>query len=325
MVEIKCDILECAFVEHINIIGSYDGLIYDSGTCKSFLFESLRDQQIQHKLKSNCNIRFVDSPYTLSGLQLNQSDCIVIDEANFAPEEIDQLLHAIRQVNAYFIVIGRLFVKQLEYSVDAIWQMRYTNDVFELSKAFDNVQSCDKYCNIIACEDSTPVASIYADILGEDVIPVRGRSNFYKYIKNEFVAFIIADKPKFGQELLNLIYRAMSGKSKTKYLVLFLPSCFEEIVCELGGIEKHANLDTSFDFEELAMKDCDWNKNNTVESVRSLRFNCDISKSLILSDLYKFYYGHNVNNCSRCYVVALEDQRFFDALCYKQGMTKIVS
>ena len=187
MAEIKCDILDCAFVEHINIIGSYDGLIYDSGTCKSFLFESLRDQQIQHKLKSNCNIRFVDSPYTLSGLQLNQSDCIVIDEANFAPEEI---------------------------------------------------------------------------------------------------------------------------------------------VCEIGGIEKHADLDASFDFEEyfeeLAMKDCDWNKNNTAESVRSLRFNCDISKSLILSDLYKFYYGHNVNNCSRCYVVALEDQRFFDALCYKQEMTKIV-
>lgn len=309
MISIDCDVLHVCFDDHVNVIGSKDGLIFDSGTRKSFLFEMLKEQQVLKKLKSNCSIRFADSPYVLAGISLKGNDCIVIDEANFAPKEFDQLFQQVREANAYLIVIGRMYIKQLEYSVDAIYQFSYENGIFEIERAFHNVNSHKENIKLITCEDSTAVASVYTEVLEQDVIPARGRSNFFKYIKSKDTVFVVADKPKFGAELLNLIYRCKTFTSAVNKILLFLPSCFEEIVCELYGLTtgETSAFDLEEYFEDLASKECGWDKDNTALSVKKVRVSADFCDSYILHELKDFYEGKELDSSLRCYNVNLDD------------------
>lgn len=311
MIRIASDAFDFECGEHVIILGNMDGLIFDSGTYKSFLFATLVHAQNSNRLKSNCRVRLVDSPYTLADVALNSADCVIIDELNFAPNEVNLLLDTVRRANAYLIVIGRIFIKQLEYSVDAIFTFRYSENKFTVRQYFLNSHSQPFHADIAACEDSTSVAGVYSRALGDEVVPVRGRSHFFKFVKKYGTAFLIADKPKFGQDLLDIIYRAKAGDSGIRHLVLFLPDCFEEIVCEVAGAvsleEEIDYFDREQYYERLAETITQWNKSNVTKSVADICDMFDMGSSEILKDLERYYHQMEVLDDSRCYVIDLDE------------------
>ena len=72
------------------------------------------------------------------------------------------------------------------------------------SRYFQNTDQVELMPDIVACEDSTSIAAIYSGMLDTEVHPAFGRSNFFRIIKENQIAFIIADKPKFGSDLLKM-------------------------------------------------------------------------------------------------------------------------
>ena len=310
MIKIDCDIFHFESCDHINILGARQGLIFDSGSRKTFLFRSLQSQQNLGRMQSNGKVRLVDSPYTLSGIRFTSKDCVIIDELNFAPREIDALLMAVRKANAYLIVIGRILIKQLEYSVDAIYTFSYDSGKFYVERYFSNVSQQPFHADTAVCEDSTSVAAVYSQALEQEVIPACGRSNFFRYVKQKEIALVIADKPKFGPDLLNLIYRARTSGCRLRYLLLFLPACFEEIVCEVSSAmvsetkvsEEYDFFDEEQYYEYLAEKKAGWDKENVTKAVAGIVNSFHLESSAILRDLRIFYQGGTVGQDMRCYV-----------------------
>lgn len=315
MIKIECGIFNFESHDHINVLGCEQGLVFDSATHKTFLFRSLQSQQNLGHLSANCTVRLVDSPYTLSGINFTSEDCVIIDELNFAPREIDALLASIKKAQAYLIVIGRILIQQLEYSVDAIYAFTYDAGKFHVNKYFSNVSQQSYIAKTVVCEDSTSIAAVYSQALEQEVIPACGRSHFYKFIKQSEIAFVIADKPKFGPDLLNLIYRAKVSGSKLQYLVMFLPACFEEVVCEAAADtrqdvsepDKADFFDEEQYYECLAEKKAGWDKGNVTKSVAALMNVLNLKNSAILEDMQLFYHGCMVKNDMRCYVCDISD------------------
>lgn len=319
MIKIECEIFNFESHDHVNVLGCEQGLVFDSATRKTFLFRSLQSQQNLGHLRANCTVRLVDSPYTLSGISFTSEDCVIIDELNFAPREIDALLASIKRAHAYLIVIGRILINQLEYSVDAIYAFAYDSGKFHVNRYFSNVPQQSCLAEAIICEDSTSIAAVYSQALEQEVIPACGRSNFYKFIKQNEIAFVIADKPKFGQDLLNLIYRAKVSGSKLQYLIMFLPACFEEVVCEVAAdtIQDVSKQDKTDFFDEeqyyeyLAEKKAGWDKRNVTKSVVAIMNMLNLKNSAILEDMQLFYHGCKVKDDTRCYVCNISDVDIF--------------
>ncbi|MDD7332930.1 MAG: hypothetical protein PUG70_00885 [Lachnospiraceae bacterium] len=325
MIRIKCEVLDFSFEDHISIIGNSDGLLFDSGTYKSFLYQSLYDQQKLNKLESNCNVHFIDSPYVLSGIELKSSDCIVIDEANFAPEGLNELMQSVRKGNAYLIAIGRIYVKQFEYSVDSIYTFEMKNGMFAMHKYFENAIVQKNICDVVVCEDSSVVAALYSKVINDDVVSANGRSNFYRNIKQSNNAFLIADKPKFGQELLYLIYRIKNSNSCVKKLLLFLPSCFEEIICEVARLtsfdyECSNSFDLEMYYEKIACEKLGWDKRKVAKSFFLLETKYDFLSSKILKDLQLFYSNMPVQEEKYYYEIAIDDVNLFDLNKFMDGV-----
>lgn len=121
------------FTKHVNVIGGTDGMGFNSGTCKTYFYRRLVEEQLLGRIVTSNKIFLAQSPYAWSGIQLSSNYCVIIDEANFAPRELINLFEAVRKANAYLVVIGRMHVKQLVYSVDSIFKL---NDDFSLSQVF---------------------------------------------------------------------------------------------------------------------------------------------------------------------------------------------
>lgn len=315
MIRIKCDAFEFSSENHINILGAEDGLIYDSGTHKSHLMAILGEYQTEGALESNCVIHLADSPFIMANLDFHSNDCIIIDEWNYAPGQINDLLQRVRAANAYLIFIGRMNVRQLEYSVDAIYTFEYVDGRFPVKKYFGNTARSEWKSETVVCEDSAPVAALYAEILDYDSIQVaNGRSNFFKYIKDFGVAFLIADKPKFGQDLLSLVYQLKSNHYPVRYLLLFLPDCFEEVLYEAaenaGMIKNDLNREVYFDNEVYYEKAVDaleqWDKRKVARSIAELRMVLKFDQTEIMQDMKLFFENDVVCDPSRCYICDLE-------------------
>lgn len=311
MIEIKCDLCELQLDSHITLLGNQNGLSFDSSTYKTYLFNLLHTQQRAKKLYSNKILRFVDDPYVLHGLQFTENDCIIIDEFNYAPSELNDLLLQIRAANAWLIVIGRLFIKQLEYSVDSIisFEIDDSNHI-TFSKYFKSSTQSDFKSDIVTCEDSTSIAAVYSNTLQIEVKPAFGRSNFYRIIKNSEVAFLIADKSKFGADLLNLLYCIKNNAARTKYILLFCPECFEQIVCEVANVDisninngETCYFDSEEFFEDAAESLAEWSKSNVTLSVTSIGAIYGFSNSKILENMLKFYNNDIVDKADMCYEI----------------------
>lgn len=131
-IEISGDIINFKSEFHINIIESPVNKLGDSCTYKTFLFSSLSSAYENRQLESNCELFFDTTMRGVSSHLLTNNCCLILDEANYEPKELDKLLQLVRQTGCYLIIIGRLFIKQLEYSVDAMWQVEYNGEKFNL-------------------------------------------------------------------------------------------------------------------------------------------------------------------------------------------------
>lgn len=309
MIEINCDILNFTFSDHISIIGGTDDVGFQSGTHKTHLFKLLEDQQRLGRMHSNKKVHFIETLESFNTLNvlLTSDDCLIADELNFSASGLDLLFQKVRDANAYLIAIGRIYIKQFEYSVDAIYQIERDGNRFALKRAFQNVNSQLSEINHVICEDSSAVAAIYSETLECDVKSAGSRSNFFRILEKG-VTLLIADKPKFGSELLNLLYLIKTKKSSVEQLVLFLPTCFEEIICEVGNVNQNSyNIDDYFDFEmyyeKLASQIPEWNKRKVASSIFTLHENYDFATSGIIRDLHNFYKNLEVQDASRCYTI----------------------
>lgn len=111
---------------------------FQSGTHKTHLFKLLEDQQRLGRLHSNKKVHFVETLESFNTLNvlLTSDDCLIADELNFSASGLDLLFQKVRDANAYLIAIGRIYIKQFEYSVDAIYQIERDGNRFVLKRAF---------------------------------------------------------------------------------------------------------------------------------------------------------------------------------------------
>lgn len=311
---IKGSIIDVEFLNHVNVIGGDVLGIENSGILKTYLFKSLMEAYENYSLVTDKNLHFFDSIRSLHGLTFTSNDCIIIDEFNYAPSELNYLLSIVRDTKCYLVVIGRLFVKQLEYSVDAVYSVSYEEktNFFKLEHVFK--PSCRGTTDLvgIATEDSRSIANVYSDALDSDVVPVYGRSNFfnaYKIFKDTDI-LLIADKAKFGPELCRLILRLRDKfKDSSGNIYMYLPDCFEEICVKLVNSNIVINEDLYFDAEEMYEKiliyQCGvhWVKNNVKKCLADFSLKYDFTKSSILQDLYNVYVNKKDSRLGKFYAV----------------------
>lgn len=312
MITIDCEVGSFTFTEHVNIIGGVESVGYDSGTHKSHFYSLLEDQQRLKRLKSNKKIHFVNSLESFNSLDITLSSdhCIIADELNFDPNGLDKLFRKVRAGNAFLIAIGRMYIKQFEYSVDAIWKLERDMNKFNISRVFENVIRHNLIVKTVACEDSASIAAIYSELLDCDVFSVNSRSAFLSYCKKDNI-FIIADKPKFGQELLNLIYMSHIKNKPTKTIILYLIDGFEEIICELANLDSSTLLsenffDKEYYYEELAKQEPLWNKKKVAASIFALHSKYNFNDSRIVRNLIDFYKGNGVLDFDNCYCINID-------------------
>lgn len=312
-IEIEGDIIKFKSEFHINIVDSPIEQLGNSATYKTFLFSSLSSAYENRQIESNCQLFFDSTMREISSRLLTKSCCLILDEANYEPKELDKLLQLVRQTGCYLILIGRLYVKQLEYSVDAIWQVKYDGERFSLDHLLKPTKN-DRVYDVVACEDSTSVAALYSEYLLREIVPVFGRSNFFKIVKMSYDKvnyLLIADRAKFGPELLALALRVCDKFRTDKVeLNLYLPQCFEEICLDLVG-EVPTSLDPEFfDYEEfferrLSDSVSSWDKSNLTSSVLKLKAAYDFSKSRILADMNSIVNGASESKFNMFYKVKL--------------------
>lgn len=159
---IKGENIDIEFLDHINLIEGKSTHIGDSGEYKSFLYETLSEYYENGKIQSDKNLHFFNKIRSASNINFTSEDCIILDEANYVPALLNDLLELIRNTKAYLIIIGRLYLKQLEYSVSAIYSVEYKNERFSLNRTF-LPSTNDRSYNVIATEDST-CSNILRDI-----------------------------------------------------------------------------------------------------------------------------------------------------------------
>lgn len=296
MIEIKGTGIDFRFDHHVNLIGGADFL--DSGNGKTRLYEHMLKLFNNGLLYANKTLVFMPTIESAKIISLDSSICLILDEVTFSPEQLNELFMIIKNSDSNVIVVSRLFVKQFECSVDAIYRLSCNSQGnFILDRYFKNGLG-NKRTDVIVCEDATSIAFVYTDALQENVIPANGKDLIYKHIKRSKNPLVIADKPKFGISLLNLVYKCAGSTTET--IQCFLPSCFEEIVLEIEFPEQYGNVMqqayVAFDAENaiedyLNDKSDVWDKEHTAQSVKDLVNTYDLSKSSVLGELAELYQG----------------------------------
>lgn len=317
MIKIWCDLFSFESEEHVILWSGKDNLALNSGTHKSHLFAIMEAKLLDKQMFASKNLILLNDVTNAHNLKFSDEDCLILDEANYSPSKLDIIFRKIRDANAYMIVIGRLFIKQLEYSVGAIYEFEYNAQHIEFRAVFSQThKGCSRH-DLIVCEDSTQVASVYAETLREDVRPVYGRSNFYSNIKRSGEPLLIADYPKFGADLVKLLYKIFSDAVRTRMndITLFCPDCFEKIVCEVAALNNvelpNLNTEDYFDaeyyYEALAENIPLWNKSKVAASVIDMQKVWDFSKAKTLQELYSFVYKGDEDISTHCYRINLSD------------------
>lgn len=316
MVEIKVDTQIYRFYHHVNIIGGPGAEALDSGVRKSYFFSELERLATEKNLESNMPLWLIDRASLVGDVSIITSNmCVIMDEANFSPNDINRIFERVREVNAYLITIGRLFIKQIEYSVDAVYEV---NMDLQLVKKFVNKTSNSVVFDVATTEDSAAVAYLYGTVLPVEVIPVLGRSRFFKYIKDSSKPLLIADRAKFGGELLLLLER-LNKESYVGVLSLFLPESFEEIVLDIIGYDYKDFPDTEFDKEVLYEKILKeeipwWNKNKLSNSVEYLTGKYSIRQSSLLKKLIAIFNGVGCEYFYQEHILSEEEQEILDMI-----------
>lgn len=311
MIDLRSDYFCYTFKHHVNIVGGTKKFCFDSGTNKTRFYDMLLGLYDAGKLESNKKLVFIDHANQVGAIDISTDSCIILDEVNFAPSGYDNLFEKVKEKNAYLITIGRMFVKQLVCSVDALYRLKLEEGKFSVEPLFSN--SCDsKVSTDIFCEDGATIATIYSQYFNTEIIPVGGRSKFYRNIKKCKNPLLIADKPKFSIDLLEILHSMYTKTNSIESLKLYLPACFEQLVLQAScpsiyeeNVQQAMTAFDSEDFYEKLLKESVnwWNKNDLVESTRYVLDNVDLTKSALLQDLLVFARGTLSKPTTCTYVV----------------------
>lgn len=227
MIKISSNVLKYEFEHHINVIGGYKSTGEKSGVYKTALYTMLEDANANGQLVSNMPLVFLDNVTILSQIQVVNTVCYLIDELNFSPNNFNDFFSRLVKVNGFAIVIGRMKIKQINYSVDAIYTLDSPVPPFKLSKAFVTISRPGSIDNdFYITEDSQAVANYYSEKTCYRFCAASGKDRIHKYLKDKKHPFIIADNAKFGNVLLDIVER----RENLETLDLFLPLCFEEFL-----------------------------------------------------------------------------------------------
>lgn len=199
MIRIESDIVTFSFEHHVNVIGGFKDVGLKSGSYKTALFVDLLNAWREGKIVSSHELVFLDDSINLNAIEIDSHYCYIIDELNFAPYSFEKFFEKIGKANGYAIVIGRLFIKQINYEVSAVYTLTKKTAPYELEPIFEvlNAKKGSVWEQLIT-EDSEHVAKFYSDNLNTVVTPANGKNRILKTIKGIKVPFIIADNPKFG-------------------------------------------------------------------------------------------------------------------------------
>ena len=197
MIKIDGDTVSLESEEHIILLGAKQGAVFESGTHKTHFISELRDQVTNHLLESNKNLIIVDQVSTAGDLrELTEDDCVILDEANLNVGILETFVERVRRSHAYLISVGRLMVRQLDCSVDAVYCINYDGE-FKIEQVFEPCGVNPVKNDGVYCEDCGAVAGVYEECLNTSVVSVGGRFGFIRNVKGS-APFIIADKPKSG-------------------------------------------------------------------------------------------------------------------------------
>ncbi len=332
MIKISSDVLEYEFQHHINVIGGYKSTGEKSGVYKTALYAVLEAANINSRLKSNIPLVFLDNTTVLPQIHVTNEVCYIIDELNFSPNNFNDFFGKLKKVNGFAIVIGRMKIKQINYSVDAIYVLDNTIPPFKLSKAFVNINKHAYIDNdIYITEDSKSIAEYYTEKTGYSFCAASGKDRIYKYLKHKKSPFVIADNPKFGNILLDIIER----RDNLETLDLFLPACFEEFMLSsdfnVDDVKKHIKdniqlnqVDGETYCESLLLAHCGniYSKSNISEYINCIKNGikcglCDVKIehsalfTLLLEHLaHKKEYSY-IGSKSICYTLFRKDFKKF--------------
>ncbi len=300
MIKIKSSNVDLVFDHHVNIVVGDKGLGLNSGENKSYLFSVLEECKNNELLETNVNLILLSSTESVRDIKITSTSCILIDEANFAPKQLEWLFNEVKKFNVYLIVLGRLNVKSLEYSVDAVYKLKLNEGRFTLRQFFKN-DCIKKNIDGYYTEDSTSVAAIYTDILEQEVQPVSGKNRFFEFIKNDREVLIIADKPKFGSALITLLYKCLSSNSEVEIIHAFFIESFEQIVSSIVFEnydeilnEARESFDSETFFETYLAENLQiWNKKKLIVCIKEISKRYDFASSSVLNDLKQFCENNN--------------------------------
>lgn len=322
MVEIKSDIFDFTFKGHINIICGADMFGENSGRRKTKVFTKLYNRYTNGGLFSNRRLIFIENLDITRSLAVLRDDCVICDETNVSPEDLEILVHAVKNVGAYLIVFGRLDLPQLEFGTQDAYFME-NDDPVVLKHVFTPIKlPLNVMSDVVVTEDSWSVAGLFTAILGTNVISAGSKNNIWKKIKGAKYPLIIADEHKFMPALMQIICRNKTAEK----IYLFLPASFEEILLDSTMIENYRDISElrdafdSEDFCERRVKElCNkFDKDKVSVAIRCLLFSrccgqCKfhLGQSKILQALIDFYSLNDVEDCMKelCYEIDLNEFR----------------
>ena len=139
MIVIDCEILHAEFPDKVNVITGENSIGNSSGRGKTFLFSRLKELWERREVECNKRLVLLENVAMIRDMAIDDDRCFILDEANFAPKDLEYLLWLAQTTGGSLIVIGRMYVKQLTYSVDAIYGLKYDGERFELYKLSNSV------------------------------------------------------------------------------------------------------------------------------------------------------------------------------------------
>lgn len=231
------DVLDCTFYKKVNVIGGTDGFGMNSGMQKTHLFNSLQDG-INNGVES-CNYRvvFLSGMFEDEILDINEPLVYVVDEMNLSLKKNTKIFRSVEGTNKYLIAIGRLFIPQLQYSIDSIYSIDLLDNKFYLKNSigFESRNRMNEIYSGIT-EDNENTALFYNRLLRDfdvnaTVVPACGKDKVPRLVwamGSLSKVFLIVDNPKFGSILMRIIERI--DNNNVNSLLIFAPDCFEELL-----------------------------------------------------------------------------------------------
>lgn len=241
----------------------------DSATGKTTFIKMLQDYEAQG-IQSGVVVE-TDRPCHVltsidweSRLQSLENSIIFIDEGN-AFVESKAFSNAIMGTGNYYVLITRVSLYQLPYSVEAVLELRETerqgkftyNQSYPYYKSLPHRENSLKNSGLILTEDSNAGHQMVAHIAqkyGMQCASAQGKSNIYKALEDcqGVRTLVIADGAAFGAEM-EKIYQFQ--KQHPFDVTLYLPESFEWLILKSGMIRSQETaevLESPADYIESA-------------------------------------------------------------------------